>query len=228
MLRGALQVRVGSLLPRANAKPAFAQIYVCDQNEEREAAIRLEHLLRACTNPVLTAGRSGLHGYAHTLLQGLQQEQKACNVLVRDLLNAVERVRQLPAMPQRVRMLFDANRRPAGEHERRYNAQSAPGEAATATAATATAYRQPWQAASGGGRPMALRASGRPPRATRASALRGCSGSALGPRRAAVAVLARAAGEVDWPRLWQAASGQVRSSRALRRVRRSRRSGGAR
>ena len=152
VLRGALQVRVGSLLPRANAKPAFAQIYVCDQNEEREAAIRLEHLLRACTNPVLTAGRSGLHGYAHTLLQGLQQEQKACNVLVRDLLNAVERVRQLPAMPQRVRMLFDANRRPAGEHERRYNAQSAPGEAATATAATAAAYRQPWQVASGHGR----------------------------------------------------------------------------
>jgi hypothetical protein len=50
------------------------------------------------------------------------------NLLVRDLLTAVEQVRAMPELPPRVRMVIDANRRPLDEHERRYNAPSAPGE----------------------------------------------------------------------------------------------------
>jgi hypothetical protein len=51
--------------------------------------------------------------------------QRVHNVLLRNLLTALEQVRALPEPPPSVRMVIDAARRPPDEHERRYNAPSA-------------------------------------------------------------------------------------------------------
>ena len=42
VLRGALHVRVGALLLPGDRPPTFVQLWVCDANVEREAALWLE------------------------------------------------------------------------------------------------------------------------------------------------------------------------------------------
>ncbi|MGA1502986.1 MAG: hypothetical protein ACO38Z_10310, partial [Candidatus Nanopelagicales bacterium] len=120
-IQGRLYHRVGPVLPdqSGDTTPRFAQLYVYDpQNEDDEAQLRLRNarLDRDTTERERSALKS--------VITELQRELRTSNPYVRDFITASE----IPEAEYETRTLrINPDRRPEGEHERRYNAPTGQG-----------------------------------------------------------------------------------------------------
>jgi len=113
VIQGKLIHLMGPLLPNEGQAPKFAQIYLHDpeHDEEANADIRLGHMrLPAHTT---SAEVSKLR----IMLRSLQRRLRACNPYIKDFKMAVEL-----QDPKMWTLVIYPNKRPSGEHERRYNA----------------------------------------------------------------------------------------------------------
>ena len=116
IIQGRLYQRLGPLVPQEEQVPSFAQIYVSDpqaEDPDAEAATRLGHVrLPAATSA--TVQRRLLD-----LLRQLQAMLRHVNPWVHDFIMAAEILAQEVEHRQ---LVVSVSARPAGEHERRYNA----------------------------------------------------------------------------------------------------------
>ena len=113
VIQGHLHHRIGALHANASDAPRFAQLYVYDpQHEQEEAQARLDW-------HCLPTGTSDLEKDQLTLLlRSLQGYLRVCNPYIQDFLLALE-----IAAPQvdHGHLIINADARPAGAHECRYN-----------------------------------------------------------------------------------------------------------
>ena len=113
VIQGKLIHLMGPLLPNDGQAPKFAQIYLHDpeHDEEANADIRLGHMRLPAHTTFAEVSK------LRTMLQFLQRRLKACNSYIKDFKMAVELEDSA-----KWRLVIDPNKRPTGEHERRYNA----------------------------------------------------------------------------------------------------------
>ena len=115
VIQGKLYHRLGSLEASTGEAKKFAQIYIHDpqHDEEAEARIRLGYMR-------LPKGTTADEKAALTnMLLVLQSKLKECNPYIKDFRMACELD---PDEVEHVRLVIDADKRPTGEHARRYNA----------------------------------------------------------------------------------------------------------
>ena len=104
-VQGQVYHRIGSILPMQNDEPKFLQIYFVG-NTNKETTLR-------CNNfPILD----------RDIVQGLQVMLHSRNALIRDFKCALDRI---PANSPHCKVLISADKRPMGEHARRYNTPAA-------------------------------------------------------------------------------------------------------
>ena len=104
---------MGPLLPNEGETPKFAQIYVHDpqHDEEANADIRLGHMRLPANTTTGDVSR------LRNMLMFLQRRLRECNPYIKDFQMAIE----IRTAKHEV-LVIEPNRRPLGEHERRYNA----------------------------------------------------------------------------------------------------------
>ena len=116
VIQGRLYQRLGPMEPQEDQAPSFAQIYINDpqaEDPEAEAAIRLGHVRL----PATTSG--AVQQRLLDLLRELQIMLREVNPWVQDFIMAAEILAQEVEHRQ---LIISADARPAGQHERRYNA----------------------------------------------------------------------------------------------------------
>ena len=116
VVQGRLYQRLGAVQAHPDQIPTFAQIYVSDpqaEDPDREAAVRLGHVRL----PAATSGAVQLH--LLDLLRNLQGMLRQQNPWVHDFLMASE---VLAEDVEQRHLVISVSARPAGQHERRYNA----------------------------------------------------------------------------------------------------------
>ena len=116
VLQGRLYHRLGPVQAHPDQVPTFAQIYVSDpqaEDPDAEAAVRLGHVRLPAATPVTVQHR------LLDLLRQLQAMLREHNPWVQDFIMAGEIMAE---EVERRRLVISAAARPAGQHERRYNA----------------------------------------------------------------------------------------------------------
>ena len=116
VIQGRLYQRLGPMEAPPGRQPTFAQIYLSDplaEDPDAEAAIRLGHVRL----PAATSGPTQCR--LLDLLRELQAMLRQHNPWVQDFLTAGE---VLAEDVEHRRLVISADARPAGQHERRYNA----------------------------------------------------------------------------------------------------------
>ena len=101
-IQGQVYHRIGSMEPLPDDDSKFAQIYFVG-DEQQQTTLR----------------QNAIPGVREDIVAQLQRMLHACNSYVRSLKFAHE---LLSRNSQSYKVLIDANKRPTGEHERRYNA----------------------------------------------------------------------------------------------------------
>ena len=116
VIQGRVYHRLGPVRADPDQPPRFGQIYVSDpqaEDPDAEAAIRLGHVRLPAATSAAAQGR------LLDLLRQLQQMLRQHNPWVQDFIMAGE---ILAEDVEHRRLVVSATARPAGEHERRYNA----------------------------------------------------------------------------------------------------------
>ena len=116
VIQGRVYHRLGPVQPQPDQIPTFGQIYVSDpqaEDPDAEAAIRLGHVRLPATTSDAVQQR------LLDLIRQLQALLRECNPFVQDFITAGE---ILTEEVEHRRLVISATARPAGQHERRYNA----------------------------------------------------------------------------------------------------------
>ena len=100
-IQGQVSHYIGSLLPESNEKPKFLQIYFVG-NSDQECGFRCDTI----------------SGVDRDVIMDIQHMLHAKNHLVQSFKTAIEHEQRRPNM----KVVINADKRPAGEHVRRYNA----------------------------------------------------------------------------------------------------------
>lgn len=103
---------IGSLLPEPQEQPQFLQIYFMGDEEEQ-----CDRRLQVTNREEQSVGRAA-PPLDRDVILSLQEMLHETNALVRGFRTAME----APDKPEEFKVVINADKRPAGEHERRYNA----------------------------------------------------------------------------------------------------------